>query len=459
MTVIYVPANDGLHAVKAETSEELWNFVPWDQLGKLKDLVIHEQVVNPHTYMVSSSVRVADIFVPGTFTLDGVTYAGRWRTVIVFGRGPGGKYYTALDVTAPGPYTRDHLATNPPWVMWSRGNPDKDINGAAVRAADTTAYSTMGYTWSVPAIGNETATPEWRMYMGSGYSEIPSEGATYYVVDATTGDMVDWRGVGDGTPTYFADNALVAAPALYNSFQMDSPNVAQRSTADYVSRVYIPDVHGRIWKFAAGSGGMFANPGPSQPMTNAVGLLKINDTVHVYAEAGGDNRVTPPPAATPPFNMYGYRDLTGDGNWSIAGTALPGFPIAFSSIFRGTSQPGTAFNDAGNGRVFYIGTRFNTADVSCLSSFDSILYAVGAETGGAAYDFSGDNVADLSTTFTGKKLQGPQMIGGAVVTSEGGSLGSPPPPGTPSSMPTPAPPKPASLSMTAQSSGSAVCRQ
>ena len=75
-----------------------------------------------HTYMMGASVRFADVFVPNagttgnfngstaTRSVGGVTTAplkGVWRRVLLVGRGIGGKYLTALDVTSPGPYTRD----------------------------------------------------------------------------------------------------------------------------------------------------------------------------------------------------------------------------------------------------------------------------------------------------------------------------------------------------------------
>ena len=59
--------------------------------------------------MLARGIRFADVFVPGAMTnvgIGGVTVPsmqGVWRRVIYFGRGIGGKYVTALDVTAPGP--------------------------------------------------------------------------------------------------------------------------------------------------------------------------------------------------------------------------------------------------------------------------------------------------------------------------------------------------------------------
>ena len=74
--------------------------------------------------MMSSSLRVGDIYVPASVAPDGRTYAGKWRTFMFAGRGPGGKYISALDITGIGPFTRSSLETGLPTVYWNRGNPD-----------------------------------------------------------------------------------------------------------------------------------------------------------------------------------------------------------------------------------------------------------------------------------------------------------------------------------------------
>ena len=43
------------------------------------------------------------------------------------GRGTGGKYLTALDVTGIGPYTLKAGDTGAPIPLWSRGNPDTQL--------------------------------------------------------------------------------------------------------------------------------------------------------------------------------------------------------------------------------------------------------------------------------------------------------------------------------------------
>ena len=127
--------------------EELWAFVPFDQLSKLGERV-KPQVRNPHTYVVATPIRVTDIFVPGTSARRRrhVSGTGVWRTVILFGRGIGGKYLTAIDVTAPGRFNeavaRDraaHRHVEPGQPRHAVGRPDRhpDYNNTTLTAPRT----------------------------------------------------------------------------------------------------------------------------------------------------------------------------------------------------------------------------------------------------------------------------------------------------------------------------------
>ncbi len=140
MTVVYAPANDMLHAFRAGPNvspstacnpvtnecggQELWGFVPFDQLGALRLRFINEpQGRDNHVYMLARGVRFADVFVaadpPITVNINGQsrTVNGVWRRILYVLRGIGGKYVTALDVTGPGAYTSDrahHGGARPP---------------------------------------------------------------------------------------------------------------------------------------------------------------------------------------------------------------------------------------------------------------------------------------------------------------------------------------------------------
>ena len=221
MTVIYAPANDMLHAFRAgpcfspssigsppncagasyseSGGEELWGFVPYDQLVAVGLRPAHEpQGRANHVFMLARGVRFADVFVPGTMTnvgIGGVTVPsmqGVWRRVLYFGRGIGGKHVTALDVTAPGPFTATALSTVGPIPLWNRGNPDSQ-NGLASGPdngppTDRTAYARMGETWSMPTVAyvnadksnpiyKTTRRPDgidFAIFMGSGYGARPA---------------------------------------------------------------------------------------------------------------------------------------------------------------------------------------------------------------------------------------------------------------------------------------------
>ncbi|MGE5255046.1 MAG: pilus assembly protein [Hyphomicrobiales bacterium] len=114
-TVIYVGANDGLlHAVDDDTGQELWSFVPPDQLGRLWRLGDAD-----HDYFVDGSPTV---------------FYGTSQKILVVGSRRGGESYTALDITnysaprylytigpgilGPSPSNYEHLGQS-----WSR--PDK----------------------------------------------------------------------------------------------------------------------------------------------------------------------------------------------------------------------------------------------------------------------------------------------------------------------------------------------
>ncbi len=502
MTVAYLGANDMLHAFRAgpcvsssgsnqcvggtvETGgEELWGFVPFDMLGKLK-LRMNTPTRADHVYMLASPIRIADVFVPGAFSTScgstTVTGSGKWRTVIMFGRGVGGTHYTALDVTVPGQFTKASLATNIPTVLWNRGNPDTTlgVNGGVenyttnsnvdLGEVDTRAYATMGMTWSSPTtVRIRTTTPsstnnfgkEFVTYVGSGYSTVASQGHNVYVIDPVTGDILQSADVGSSTSgSSLVQNKVVASPSGYE------PTLFGVGTAvppmGLVDRVYVPDLHGRVWKFLTSdpsTGILYTDRGVDQPIATAAAILGIESTgvkAHVFVESGYDYRIPAPPATPPPpvFEMFGFRDDTTDSD-DTAVNMEPLFDenllsvngaLQFGNGFRGTVQPATAFANAagdaaGRGRVFFAGTKFNPPSAAnanpCLSTFDSEIWAVGAETGGAAYDLNlsgsedaGD--ADLKLTLTDQRVNAIQSAFGRLIVDKGLHAEIPPPPPEP----------------------------
>jgi hypothetical protein len=211
----------------------------------------------------------------------------------------------------------------------------------------------------------------------------------------------------------------------------------------------------------ASGGGLFRDLGPTQPFGHAVALLKLpglNGQGQVYAGSGGDNRV--PTGLTPPFRLYGFSDPGGDTGVSILGQPLAGFPIDLPVPFRNGAQPFTAFNELGQPRVFFAAVRFNPAGNTCFSSFDTMFFGLGANTGVAVYDFNADGTPDRATILQGVKATGVFGAAGQVIVGDSGALGrpaAPPPPPAPG-MPSPAPNTPPFVLTTGLKATSAVCR-
>jgi hypothetical protein len=485
MSVVYAGSNDMLHAFRAGPcptamancvyggggsdtgGEELWGFVPYDQLSKVK-LQLQPQTRASKVYVAAAPVRFNDVFVPapgGAYqeNVGGVQFTGRgkWRTIAVFGRGIGGKHMTAIDITTPGQFTRHSLRTNLPTVLWNRGNPDTQngfaggpsnhltndypagTTGTAVDlgVTDLTEYAKMGQTWSVPALsmvdknlyfGRETVG-----FVGSGYGATSSEGKTFYVFDLLSGDLLVSRDVPDGAPT-FMPNALVASPVSYTTRQLNV-KASGNFAGDRATRVYFGDLHGRMWKYVTavpGSLTRFFEPddegfvNEEHPIGTPAALIAIGGTggvrPHVMYETGRDNRLFEPPASTPPFRMFGLRDDRTDTEATDGATMV--FTEPFPDRYRGTVQPTTIFNQNGQGRVFFAGTKFNPiGGAVCVSSFDSVIFALGVETGQAAYDLT--SADDKSVTMTGRRVMALSTAFGHLVVDQGlGADTAPPPP-------------------------------
>ncbi len=537
MTVIYAPGNDMLHAFRAgpcftpdlgpgsvggapncvagETGgQELWGFVPYDQMNVLRLRLQYEpQTRQNHVYMLARGVRFSDVFVPGSYTrtIAGMTVAssrGLWRRILYFGRGIGGKYLTAIDVTAPGPYTEAALDTTPPIPLWSRGNPDTadglPAGSASGTPVDTAAYAKMGETWSIPVVAYVDKTaPIYRgrdyvLFLGSGYGGV-AEGTTFYTLDALTGEVLASADVGSraGFSTYA--NALVANPVGFNPKNF-SLLTTVHPAASQVTRVYIGDLHGRLWKFL--TGGPTARPdiplqaadlGSDQPVATAASLLGLPPQPavpipSVFVTSGNESR------ANGPFRVFGFQDTGSDTDFAVGAGATataigggsvtafapvnnlhartfdqgtPQFDCGYTeeAIFRGTIQPTTAFEcsaiSSGTcsspvGRVFFAGTRLSlpntrfapitplacgSGQYPCRSQFDTIIYALGAATGNAAYDLNaaGD---DAYRIFRDSRIAAITVLadpdparGGSSFTADEGLVKGvpkpPPPPGVP----------------------------
>jgi hypothetical protein len=475
MTVAYLGTNHMLHAFRAGPQscataascppagsegggEELWAYVPFDQLHKLKDRRKGQTRTNP-VFVMASSMRFGDVFVSGNYTApDGRIYPGKWRTIMYAGRGPGGKYISAIDVTGTGPFTRNSLDTNLPTILWNRGNPDTTdgrVGGTPdsttispspidLGVTDVGAYAKMGETWSVGALVPVDPTTafgrEWVYWVGSGFSDNAAEGHTIYTLDAVTGDALYAADVG-------AASGATRPNAIYANVTGYVPNrVYCGTTKDYfavagpASAAFAGDVHGRLWKVDVSdlnTPRLVWDFGVNQPIGQAVVVENISVagvlTPFIYGVTGNDNRVAPAPAATPPFKLFAIADNGGTTGYTLA------FSQDYPERMRGSVQPLLFEVCPTNGGaptrqdVFFGGTQFVPADsgVTCASTFDSVFFALNASTGIAAYNLNATGPQEYAI-WRNQKIINITGEGDKVALDKGiNASGAPPPPAPP----------------------------
>ena len=239
----------------------------------------------------------------------------------------------------------------------------------------------------------------------------------------STGENVGARpsSSGDGNTTFIPDNALVASPAAYNAFQLDPAGELNRSP-DHVTRVYIPDIHGRIWKFNTSSGGMVADEGPAQPFGVPVALLKIADqrTRDPARLRGGRRRRRVP--GHDPFKMFGYPGRSRPTATSrrphqgcssrVPGTdprhlgRVPRHGAAGDGVQRQRTRRWHACSSSG--------TRFNFTTIDCISTLRHDPVRLGAVSGTPSTTSTTTGRADLSTIVEGVRATVLQTAGGQV---------------------------------------------
>jgi len=276
-SMIWAGANDGmLHGIDARVGQEVWAFIPFNLLPKLNALQ-SGQPVGDFRFYVDGSPKIADVKV-----------AGQWRTYLVIGQGPGGTFYQTFDVTLPGlgavadPST-DALAnvlsyfsvpTSVPlkWAFPSYQHYDVNVGTwGDIATAAPLISKTVGETWSDPAIGQiQSPSSPFVVLTGSGFFKYSKQqqvnrggaiaGTTFYLLDVANGSVIDSRSVGsDGSGESIDDCASPAVNdcrKLKNALQAD-PVATGPSDSRYISKAYVGDLDGRIWRFDLGlnSGG------------------------------------------------------------------------------------------------------------------------------------------------------------------------------------------------------------
>ncbi|MCU0279023.1 MAG: PilC/PilY family type IV pilus protein [Candidatus Nanopelagicales bacterium] len=223
-TIIYVGANDGLlHAIDDDTGEELWSFIPPDQLGRLWRLNDAD-----HDYFVDGSPTV---------------HYGASQKILVVGSRRGGHAYTALDITdynAPrflysiGPTALGPTPTNFEQLGQSWARPDK-ITVATGSTVTTTAGCGLNVAVSTTDV----------FLFGGGYDinqDLPTplandtEGRGVFAVNMANGSVLNGLKF---TPATHASLGLTHSVVDVSGFDHDGDGIA--------SRIYFGDLGGGVF--------------------------------------------------------------------------------------------------------------------------------------------------------------------------------------------------------------------
>jgi type IV pilus assembly protein PilY1 len=258
-TVVYAPTNDGfLHAIDANTGEELWAFMPPELLGRVAGLYANPPV-GQRSYGLDGDVRLLRF----DGNQDGVLDAAAGdRAFLYFGMRRGGRHYYAIDVTN----------RNRPRLLWNLG---------------ATQLPGIGETWSPPTlarvnVGGATQNGEKIvLVMGGGYDDAQenydfvedNSGHRVFMIDAVNGNLLWYAGGpgGAGTPDLALSRMRHSIPSRVSVIDLNGDQFADR--------MYVGDMGGRVWRFdifngnSRGSlvtGGVFATLGNGDVGTTAI---------------------------------------------------------------------------------------------------------------------------------------------------------------------------------------------
>jgi hypothetical protein len=414
-SLIFVGANDGmLHAIDGRTGVELWAFIPFNLLPKLKTLR-DGQPIDSFDYFMDSSVKVADVKVGDP---------GEWRTAIIVGQGNGGTFYQAFDATldsmpstiTPDPATEvnsllsffstvDRIKFLWSFPDYSYFDHTYGTYGDLTSAAPV-ELKTVGQTWSDPAVGQvESPTSPYTVIVGSGFLPYSKEqqanragtaaGRNLYLLRVDDGKLYDTETVGSDGVAENIDNCVKEAlgcTKFKNALQAD-PVATGPSDSRFISKTYIGDLDGKVWRFdigldATGTYPEFKNPpvhlnaastAPDQPVFASMATVAVGTQQYIFYGTGSD--LLPVTGQSTIFKLVGVLDNGGSGTVTFQHTLSKVDGIGDDEVV--SSFPAVA------GDIVFFTTTSMKPQNPCVMP-DANLYAL-TFVGSAAYDATGDN--------------------------------------------------------------------
>jgi hypothetical protein len=435
--IIFFGANDGMvHAVDARTGYEVWAFIPFNLLPKLRTLV-DGQSVERFDYFVDSSPKIAEVKV-----------SGAWRTMLIIGQSYGGTFYQAFDVTDAGmglPPDADGL-TAVSSMLAKFDTPDESIQfswafprysvfnpnvnytnsslGTAFPGGQVVFYGDLmstasnvekrvGFTFSDPAVGPLiTDRSVTAVITGSGYfpsvedflpgrgSAAPRAGRALFLLDVATGLPIGNASGGSCNGNGCYDVGGVSGGAK-NAIQADV-TASGDAGSTVVTRAYVGDLDGRYWRFSFDSTGTISATtlvSVGQPILSSSALLFVGTTEKYLFFGTGSDLL---PAMAPggggsgsgtAFKLYGIRDGASSGTVVFSKSLSPAVVASTSALPTNGERPTSSPTVAGD--IVFFTTTTDSLTASCTTDPLAKLYAF-TYLGTAAYDTSGNNKIDAN---------------------------------------------------------------
>ncbi len=425
-SLIFVGANDGMfHAIDGRTGVEVWAFIPFNLLPKLRTLR-DGQGIDGFDYFVDSSPKVADVKI-----------AGVWKSMVIFGEGPGGTFYQAFDATLDGmeasiapdsdsvstllSYFNSTTRIPLLWAFPRYSMFDVTLGTYGDLSMSATDHEkSVGQTWSDPAVGQVgSAKSKYTVIAGSGFFPRSSElatnrggasaGRSLYLLNAEDGTVFDRK---ESSPSNDSaaesDDTCTAASygctKFKNALQAD-PVATGPSDSRFISKTYIGDLDGNVWRFDIDLDGSdnprfpsaptkLAAIGADQPIFASMATVAVGTKQYLFFGTGSD--LLPLTGQNTVFKLVGVLDNGGSGTTTFQHTLAKVDGTGDDEVV--SSCPAVA------GDIVFFTTTTLKPQSPC-SMPDANLYAL-TFVGSAAYDSTGDNKVTNNESPKVKTLAG-----------------------------------------------------
>ncbi len=256
----------------------------------------------------------------------------------------------------------------------------------------------MGETWSDPAVGQvESSDSDWVAVVGSGFLPRSRElapnrlgntaGTTFYLLKMEDGTLLDSVNVGSDAVAENVDNCAVANDCrrMKNALQADPVATGPPNTR-YISKAYIGDLDGRVWRFNLGLNVSkipeftsapikLFDAGNTHPIFASMASVNVGGSQDYLFFASGSDSL-PSNGVSQSYKLFGVLDVSGTGVQKFA------VPLEAVDGAGGDEKPSTF--PAVAGEIIFFSTTTFRPTAPCTEPTAN-LYAL-TFLGGPAYD-------------------------------------------------------------------------